>query len=444
VSVKRRVRVGLVLVSAAATLICSLAIVWRAGGGQQLAGRAKGWLAHRIAELRSPVPLVRLLVSYRNAWNRGVDWSPADVVDLLRAHPDAYLALGDFAGYSLGSPLLNELGHRVDSWQRAISDYDRKHGATLNPGHICIDWRPDLVFKHVDGSQGEESCGSLLGLDQCAPTPCSEHAGNPCARWHGDMEKDWGPAGRFDPAWLARVPASLWQRLADEYYGGEDFCSGSDNHWGDMTDRRSICRQNSETAKVVPYGKIDPATRRIGFVSGVALDLRKPEAREWNARFLMSKLKNLGIDPGEGGCVVMGYKPGLWSFYDGPDRGHACPAPEANSWSGFETPENASYCWGGAFVPTPYGPGEFEHAMNEQMRTVFRLLDAPAPASLQVPGSAGRETYSQVRFITTERPETRGTIWWIWDRDIVESGKLIGEMREEPTQLVKVGGSAGR
>lgn len=378
------------------------------------------------------MPRAPVLLSFRDDWNRGREWKPSDVVELLRARPDAFLALGWLSGYSVGSPLYRGLGARVDAWQSAIAAWNSEHEPDLDAGRLCADWRPDVVWKHADGSEGETSCGTLLGEDQCAPAPCYAHPDNPCVRWEGRMEADWGETGRFDPAWLARMPSTGWDRLVDRYYEGQDFCDGRGHVWGDATDRGAICRANTEERKVVLYGRADPRRRRLASVSGVALDLRIPAAREWNARRLLSALVDLGFGPGEPGCVILAYKPGFWSFYDGPEKGRRCPAEGANSWAGFETPENAAACTGGPLAPTPYGPGEFERAMNEQMRVVFRLLEAPVPDALRDRGRGGGR-WGRQAWITTERPETRGRLWWIWEPDV--RARLVGEMDNRPTGL---------
>ena len=395
--------------------------------------RVRGWLATRLAEQRSGVPLARVLLSFRDDWNRGREWKPDDVVDLLRSQPDAFLAIGWISGYSVGSPLYRGVGRRVDRWQEAIADWNKEHDPDLDPGRLCADWRPDLAWKHVDGSEGEASCGTLLGEFQCAASPCYAHPENPCARWEGDMAADWGPAAsRFDPAWLARMPTATWQHLVSRYYEGQDFCTGRGHVWGDATDRGAICRTNTEEQKVVLYGRVDAARRRLESVSGVALDLRIPAVREWNARRLLSALVDLGFGPGEPACVILAYKPGFWSRYDGPNKGNRCPSPEANSWSGFDTPENHASCQGGPLAPTPYGPGEFEHAMNEQMRVLFRLLEAPVPEPLRRRGGGG-ERWGPITWLTTERPETRGQLWWIWEPDV--RAHLRGEMDNRWTGL---------
>jgi hypothetical protein len=326
------------------------------------------------------------------------------------------------------------VGARVDRWQAAIAEWNRGHDPDLDAGRLCADWRPELVFKHVDGSEGEENCFSLLDAPQCAPNPCWRHSDNPCTRWEGDMGSHWGSAGAFRSDWLLRTPAATWNGIVHKYYGDADFCNDRSHEW-EGAQRRAICSANSEAGKVVLYAQLDPEKGRLSSVSGVALDLRIPEAREWNARRLLSHLKSLGIDPGESACVVVGYKPGIWSRYDGPGAGRHCPADEANSWSGFLTPRNARSCPAPRpLVPTPYGPGEFEAAMNEQMRSVFRLLDQPAPAAMQRGGS-GSASYAGVRFVFTERPDTRGQLWWIWRDDVRQSPRVLGEMDNQPTGI---------
>jgi hypothetical protein len=397
--------------------------------------RTRSWLAQRIAEERGDAPGAVVLQGYRRDYDQGKRWSSADVVDLLRRWPNGHLEIGPIANYPIGSPLYRGIGHEVDDWQAAIAKWNAGHEQALDASRLCIDWRPDLVVKHIDGSDGETSCGTLLGEARCAPNPCRDHPDNPCRRWEGDMARDWGAdAARFDTAWLLKTPAATWRKIVDKYYDGQDFCDGKGHEWGEVAHRSAICRAMTPESKLVLYGKTDARKRRLAFVSGVGLDLRIAAAREWNARRLLSSFVDLGFAPGEPACVIMGYKPGLWSFYDGPEAGDRCPADEANSWSGFETPQNAGRCWGGAVVPTPYGPGEFERAMNEQMRAVFRLLDGPVPAAVRArAGPAAAERWGAVRFITTERPSTRGRIWWIWDADV--RARLTGEMQNRPSGL---------
>jgi hypothetical protein len=365
-------------------------------------------------------------------------WSTGDVLDLLRLRPDAYLLIGPLAGsYPVGSPLLASVGRRVDRWQAAL-DAAAANGAPAAAERLCIDWRPDLVYKHVDGRHGER-CGSLLGERVCGPEPCSAHRDNPCTRWHGEMERDWGPSGRFDPAWLLRSDEATWRAIIERYYDGQDFCTGSGHEWGAAIDRAAICAESRPGARIVPYGQVDPRARRLERVSGVALDLRLPAARSWNARRLLSQLHAQGIDPGEPGCVLLAYKPGLWVHSERLGPGSRCPADEANSWSGFETPSNAARCWGGGVLPTPYGPGEFERAMNEQLRAVLRLMAAPVPATFRNAGAGA--SYERIRFLTTERPQTHGRIWWIWEPDLVASGRLVGNMDPRPTGLAGADGT---
>jgi hypothetical protein len=68
------------------------------------------------------------------------------------------------------------------------------------------------------------------------------------------------------------------------------------------------------------------------------------------------------------------------------------------------------------------------------MRAVFRIADEPAPATFQRVGGHN-SSYTQLRFLTTERPETQGRIWWVWEPDVLASGRLVGDADPEPTGL---------
>ncbi|MCI0633064.1 MAG: hypothetical protein L0206_03990, partial [Actinobacteria bacterium] len=103
---------------------------------------------------------VDLLSDFRKDFQDGYEWKPSDVVEMLRANPDAYVLAGQLSGYVPGSPLLTAMGRRIDSWQDAIRRYNETHDPDLDMERICIDWRPDVVLKHIDGSGGEENCGS--------------------------------------------------------------------------------------------------------------------------------------------------------------------------------------------------------------------------------------------------------------------------------------------
>jgi len=139
--------------------------------------RGRSGLLQRWVERRSPVPRVPLLLSFRQDFDHGRAWSASDLLDLMRRRSDAYLLIGFLGnGYPIGSPVLRGIGRRVDAWQEAIAQA-QAGGEALDAGRLCIDFRPELVFKHVDGSRGERDCGTLLGEPQCAPARCRSRRG---------------------------------------------------------------------------------------------------------------------------------------------------------------------------------------------------------------------------------------------------------------------------
>src|SRR5262249_52661167 len=157
-------------------VLAFFAVLMAGWAAQPSALRVIAWLEQSVAEQRADVPWIPVLFGYRDDYSRGVHWSPESVIAMLSLRPDHSLALGNFGpGYPNGSPVLRAIGDNVNNWQRAIADWNANHDPDLDPGRICVDWRPDLVFKHIDGSGGEVQCGTLLDHDQCAPSPCWAH-----------------------------------------------------------------------------------------------------------------------------------------------------------------------------------------------------------------------------------------------------------------------------
>ncbi|MDX2087795.1 MAG: hypothetical protein SFX73_08095 [Kofleriaceae bacterium] len=376
------------------------------------------------------IPRVPLLLSFYDDFHRGADWTPPRVIQLLESNPGAYLYVGNYdVTLPIGSPVRAYVRSRVDEWQRAIRHHNRGAAIPLDEGRLCVDWRPDLVFKHVDGAQPGDHCGRMFGKPQCS-ADCTRDRGNPCTRWEGDMRKDWGPVGEFQRRWLLGVSGATWDTTVDRHYRGVDFCAQFAS-WG-MADRFSICALRTPAWAPALYGWASKDRPELAAVSGVGLDIRQRDARAWNAMRLLSHLKSLGFDPGERGCVLVGYKPGMWAREDGAVRGRDCPAQGANTWSGFVTPQNAGRCPAPRpLLPTPYGPGQYEAALNAQMRAAYRALDGPLPAAF----GAAKATYSGIRLLFTERPMAGERLWSIWEDDVRRDPRVLGEMTNRPTGL---------
>jgi hypothetical protein len=219
------------------------------------------------------------------------------------------------------------------------------------------------------------------------------------------MAEDWGSrTGAFNTDWLLRT--SQGDAIVDRYYDGQDFCDGSGHAWGYVAHRDAICQANEPGRMVVLYGVADAARRRLSEVDAVALDLRIPAAREWNARRLLSRLLDLGFDAGESACVILGAKPGFWAYYDGPAPS-ARPRRRTRGQASFR--ERAPVL-GRASRAHPWARG-YEAALNEQMRAV--LLLAPRAGPQAATSTAG------ARSLHHHRGPGAEVKWSVWEDDVL-------------------------
>ena len=346
---------------------------------------------------------VDVVWSYRDDFARGVRWTPGQVIDLLRTRP--YVTTGNLdGGYPVGSPVLLMVGAQVRGWK----------AAGVDPARVCVNWRPDLFYPIRDGSRA-----TLMNEPICPASGCS--------RVEGDARADWGSwSGAFSWDWMLRTKD--WERVVAESWGGRDFCEDQIHSWGAVIDREAICSRAEPGAHPYIYGTSSAGA--LTSVSGVGLDLRIPAARTWQARQVLSKLLDQGFEAGDGACIILGLKSGLWTHYTGPNPARPCPAPGANSWSGYETATNQPTCWGGGFFPTPYGPGEFEAAISATVREVWRVAGLKMPRRGRTDTS---ESWGTIDVMTLDRPATRGIEWWIFDDDVRR--RLVAPVRNVPSGL---------
>jgi hypothetical protein len=155
------------------------------------------------------------------------------------------------------------------------------------------------------------------------------------------------------------------------------------------------------------------------FYAAFLMDVSDPDYRAWSIRQLLYVLRDLGFQPGEAVCVNVGVKPGLHTWYDeaayGPSTA-ACPVPGTHTWEG-----PAHLCYehggpapGGPYEPTPFGPGEYERAVNAYLRDLMRTLSASG--------------YADLTLLTMEQPAFRDQTWSILDADVRGDRRLVGEI----------------
>jgi hypothetical protein len=157
-------------------------------------------------------------------------------------------------------------------------------------------------------------------------------------------------------------------------------------------------------------------------VRDVLMDVSQPAYRDWRIRYLMYKLEDQGIEPGEPACVIVAYKPGFHTFHDEKRLGpgyRGCSTKGTHTWRGPAQICQDRFALGGPLNPTPYGPGEFEAGVNAFLREMMVALAAHGYPELQV--------------ITTENPAYRKA-WSILEPDLRANPDLgmLGPRIEPP------------
>ena len=253
--------------------------------------------------------------------------------------------------------------------------------------------------------------------------------------------------GSFDPAWVQRVSRSaheetvqrLWaqQRNVCGRRGAGTACKAAaepldplnpanQRAWPNWIDRAAIAALATPTEVPALYGPIIDGVSKSDApsvwldpyfsVSAVVMNVADPAYREWRIRYLMYKLRDHALSPGAPACVLLTYKPGWYTFRDEAELGaspDACATPGSNLWTGPAHICTNGSAWGGPFVAGLYQRGEFEGALNAYVREALTRL--------------AQRGWTDVRLITTERPNFGGQTWSILADDVRRNTKLLGE-----------------
>lgn len=149
--------------------------------------------------------------------------------------------------------------------------------------------------------------------------------------------------------------------------------------------------------------------------NAVVMDLRDPAYRAWRIRYAMYRLAEYGFAPGEGACLAVETKPGLHAWYDEAAFGPSdtvCGARNTNTWFGPTQVCRNTQSIGAPFVPTQYGPGEFEAAISAYFRELVAAL--------------AENGYGDVQILTVEAPAFRNELWATLADDVRRMPQMRG------------------
>jgi hypothetical protein len=355
---------------------------------------------------------VQTLTSYRKSgdvpyWeakgNPGLEprWTPEQIVQQLEDFPGFYVDMGIRNGLPSGNKHHEEIGRIVNEVQALGSERG------VDTSRLLLHWRNDIHRKHLPGDSICTSCD----------------AGGSCqdfCTWEGTLVD-----APFDPDWIMTVPRSEHQWSVDRIWNGDPvkdpWSEAGRDRWAGWVDRDAMAVVNTEAAVAALYGSVkdlDPAASRTDYaphVSAVLMRLDDPAYRAWSLQKLLVDLRVMGVDPGEAAVVLYSYKPGWHAHYEGPDSLDPCAVADSHMWTGPQNPcDGTLEPPGGPFSRTPYGPGEFEIAINLMLREMRAGLTA-----------AG---YWDVAIATVERPDYRDEKWFILDSENREAPWLLGEL----------------
>ena len=395
-----RARSGALVASSVGLVLIVVSFVWQTN-------RTMAASANEMAPLRT----VRSVVDYRTSgshpyWEHSVSpdrrrrWTPEEIIELLKKYPDYYLDRGIRTGVPTGGLPHREMGRIVNE----VQALGRSQG--VDTSHLMVHFRSDVFAKRPKGF-GDCTICNRAGK-------CSD-----LCTWEGSMQN-----APFDPGWIVTIPRAEHQWSVDRIWGGDPskdpWSRPGARLWPAWIDRKSIAAVNTTTHVAAVYGAVKDRNKSVmGMdhaveVSGVLLDLSKPEYRAWSIKKLIADLQVMGIDPGEKAALVYTYKPGWHVYYAGPDSGDRCYVEDSHMWTGPANPCSGIHPPGGPFARTPYGPGEFEQAVNSMLREIrAAFVDA---------GFAG------VVLMTVERPSFTKEKWSILEPDVRGAPWLVGEL----------------
>ncbi len=372
-----------------------------------IASRTVATSANDVAAFRT----VRTVVDYRKSgshpyWehsaspNRRRRWTPEEIVELLKKYPDYYLDMGIRTGVPTGSPPHREIGRVVNE----VQALGRSQG--VDTSKLMVHFRSDVFAKRPRGFPDCTVC------DQAGR--CSD-----LCTWEGSMQN-----ASFDPKWIVKIPRAEHQWAVDRIWGGDTskdpWSRSGARLWPAWIDRISIAEANTSTHVAAVYGAVKDRNKSMMgtdyavAVTGVLLDLRNPGYRTWSIKKLIADLQVMGIDPGEKAALIYAYKPGWHVYYPGSDSGDRCYVDGSHMWTGPANPCSRIKPPGGPFARTPYGPGEFEQAVNSMFREMrAALVDAG---------------FADVVLITVERPSFTKEKWSILGPDVRGAPWLAGDL----------------
>lgn len=256
--------------------------------------------------------------------------------------------------------------------------------------------------------------------------------------------------GSFDPRWIQRVPRAVHEAAVREHWTAQrnvcgrpgaarpcppaaepldPFALASRRAWPDWLDAEAIRALATPATVPALYGPVRDATlpddeKRESApwtdpffrVSSVVMDVRDPAYRDWRIRYLMYKLRDYGLAPGEPTCIVLTYKPGWYTYYDEAARGPSgdvCAIAGSKLWTGPAHVCADGSAPGGPLVSGLYGPGEYERSINAYIREMIAKL--------------AERGWTGLRIIMNERPTFTSAKWAILDDDVRRSPAVIGE-----------------
>jgi hypothetical protein len=358
-----------------------------------------------------PLRTTRSIVDYRNSgdfpyWDpsprpgRRRRWTPEEILELLESYPDYFLDMGIWTGVPTGGVPHRESGRIVNE----VQALGKVRG--VDTSRLMVHFRNDVLAKRTKGTWDCTICDEK---GKCADL-CT---------WEGAME-----GAPFDTDWIMKISRTEHQWSVDHIWGGDSskdpWSPEGADLWPKWIDRAAIAQVNTSMRVAALYGSVrdrDDSAVSIDYapkVSGALMDLREPEYRAWSIKKLIADLQVMGVDPGESAVIQYTYKPGWHTYYDGPKSGDRCFVQHSHMWTGPANPCNGIRPTGGPFARTPYGPGQFEKALNAM------LLEMRA--GLVAAGLGG------VSIMTVERPSFTREKWAILESQIKKAPWLLGDL----------------